>query len=174
MPKREILDKEIMAIAVRQEIMRSEESRYDHRLHGVLLVCQGSRCRKVARFLGQDPRTVQPWVKRLNGWGSAGLVEHERPGKPSTIEEERWDRLADDLRKHCKEFGYTQNLWDGKLVSHHLVEQYEVRIGGLQCQRIARQLGFRFRKPRSVIAEADPEAKKTYKENSTTGKKRQN
>jgi hypothetical protein len=30
------------------EIRRSEESRYDHRLHGVLLVAQGMSCPEVA------------------------------------------------------------------------------------------------------------------------------
>jgi transposase len=174
MRKLEVLDKEIMAIAVRQEIMRSEESRYDHRLHGVLLVCQGFSCRQVAGFLGQDPRTVQRWVKRFNDRGFAGLVEQERPGRPSKMKEEHWDQLPDDLHKHPKEFGYTQNLWDGKLLSHHLVEQYGVKIGVRQCQRIFRQLGFRFRKPRPIIANADPEAKKRYIKNSTTGKKPQN
>jgi hypothetical protein len=29
---------------LQQEIQRSEESRYDHRLHGVLLVAQGMTC----------------------------------------------------------------------------------------------------------------------------------
>jgi hypothetical protein len=29
------------ALGLQQEIQRSEESRYDHRLHGVLLVAQG-------------------------------------------------------------------------------------------------------------------------------------
>ncbi len=36
MRKLEIVDAEVMQVAIRQEIDRSEESRYDHRLHGVL------------------------------------------------------------------------------------------------------------------------------------------
>ncbi|MBM3802430.1 MAG: transposase, partial [Acidimicrobiia bacterium] len=41
MRKLTISDKEVMRLAVQQEITRSEESRYDHRLHGILLVSQG-------------------------------------------------------------------------------------------------------------------------------------
>ena len=42
MRKLEVADREIMQIGVQQEVQRSEESRYDHRLHGVLLVAQGA------------------------------------------------------------------------------------------------------------------------------------
>jgi hypothetical protein len=43
MRKLQIEDAEVMQIALQQEIARSEESRYDHRLHGLLLVTQGNR-----------------------------------------------------------------------------------------------------------------------------------
>lgn len=37
-----ISDKEITEIALQNETLRSEEARYDHRLHGVLLVFSNS------------------------------------------------------------------------------------------------------------------------------------
>jgi hypothetical protein len=48
-----IEDAEVMRIALQQEIARSEESRYDHRLHGLLLVSAGQSCRQVAELLGK-------------------------------------------------------------------------------------------------------------------------
>ena len=36
MRKLKIQDAEVMKVALQQEIVRSEEARYDHRLHGVL------------------------------------------------------------------------------------------------------------------------------------------
>jgi hypothetical protein len=39
--KLEVKDQEIMRIAVHQEIVRSEQSLYDHRLHGIPLVYSG-------------------------------------------------------------------------------------------------------------------------------------
>jgi hypothetical protein len=38
MRKLEIKDAEIIRLAVQDEILRSEESQYNHRLHGILLV----------------------------------------------------------------------------------------------------------------------------------------
>ena len=54
-----ISDREEMVFALQDEIRRSPDSRYDHRLHGVLLVAQGMSCRKVAEALGDSPRTVE-------------------------------------------------------------------------------------------------------------------
>jgi len=163
MRKLEVEDKEIMQIAIRNEIARSEESRYDHRLHGVLLVSQGLSCRKVGEYLGQNPVTVQRWVKRFNNKGFAGLYEGERSGRPSRIDALQWTELETDLRKSPKEFGYGQNLWDGKLLSHHLSVYYGVDLGTRQSQRIFRQMGFRRRKPRPLIAHGDPEAQRVFK-----------
>ena len=52
-------DVEEMLWVLQDEIRRSEEARYDHRLHGVLLVAQGMSAPKVAQFLGDGTRTVE-------------------------------------------------------------------------------------------------------------------
>ena len=163
MRKPEDQDAEIMRIAVQQEILRSEESRYDHRLHGVLLVCSGLSCPEVAKLLGHGARTIQYWVRRFEESGFAGLEDTLRPGRPSIIDEDIRNGVAVDLRCSPREFGYSQNLWDGKLLSYHLSKQYGVQLGERQCRRLFHQLGFRRRKPRPVIARADQEAQHRYK-----------
>ena len=45
-------DAENVILGLQDEIRRSEESRYDHRLHGVLLVAYGMNCCQVADLLG--------------------------------------------------------------------------------------------------------------------------
>jgi transposase len=152
-----------MRIAVQQEILRSEESRYDHRLHGILLVCSGLSCSEVAELFGHGPRTIQYWVRRFEESGFAGLEEAPRPGRPSMVDDNIRNGIAADLRSSPREFGYSQNLWDSKLLSHHLSGQYGVHLGERQCRRLFRQLGFRRRKPRPLIAKADQEAQEKYK-----------
>src|SRR6202020_3440468 len=76
-------------LGLQQEIQRSEESRYDHRLHGVLFVAQGMACPEVARLLGDAPRSVEYWVGRFERDGLAGLLEGERPGRPRRLTEQQ-------------------------------------------------------------------------------------
>ncbi|MCF8179194.1 MAG: helix-turn-helix domain-containing protein, partial [Sulfuritalea sp.] len=78
MRKLEIADPEVMRTAIQQEIVRSDESRYDHRLHGLLLVAGGQSCQQVAELFGEDRRTVQRWVKRFESHGLEGVREGER------------------------------------------------------------------------------------------------
>jgi len=171
MRRLEIKETDIMQIAVQQEIMRSEESRYDHRLHGVLLICNGFSSNEVAELFGHSPRTVQYWIHRFEESGFAGLEETPRPGRPSRIEEAVLEEISQQLRRNPRELGYGQNLWDGKLLSHHLKERFGISLGVRQCQRLFRQLGFRRRKPRPVIAKSDPDAQRRYKKTSSTGSK---
>ena len=83
MRKLEIRDAEVMQIAIRQEIDRSEESRYDHRLHGVLLVASDHTCTEVARLFGEDRRTIQRWVSGFEASGFDALREGDHPGRPT-------------------------------------------------------------------------------------------
>jgi transposase len=172
MRKLEIENAEVMRLAIYDEIQRSDESRYDHRLHGILLVAQGFSANHVAELLGQSPRTVQNWVRQFNEIGFAGLREAERPGWPARLDDAALDSLNQDLRKTPEAFGYRQNLWDGKLLQHHLAQQYDVELGVRQCQRLFRELGFRYRKPRPLIAQADPEAQRAYKKTPPAGEQR--
>ena len=171
MRKLEIENADVMRLAIFEEIHRSDESKYDHRLHGVLLVSQGFSALEVAELLGQSPRAVQYWVRRFNEDGFAGLREGERPGRPSALGETDMETLGQELRKAPMDFGYAQNLWDGKLLQEHLSQHYGVQLGVRQCQRLFTSLGFRLRKPRPVIAQADPEAQKAYKKTPADGEK---
>jgi transposase len=170
MERLRIRDAAVMQVAIQQEIARSEESRYDHRLHGVLLVAGGASCGEVARAFGEDTRTVQRWVGQFERHGFSGLREGERSGRPRMLDGRQWERLARELRLSPCDFGHEQNLWDGKLLGRHLKQHYGVTLGVRQCQRIFRQMGFRMRKPRPQVAQSDPVAVARFKKTPPSGK----
>jgi len=67
------------------------------------------------------------------------------------------------LRQTPRDFGLTGTLWDGKTLSVWLAQRFQVRLQVRQCQRLFRQRGFRLRKPRPLIAHADPALQKAHK-----------
>jgi len=154
---------EAIILGIQDEIRRSPESRYDHRLHGVLLIAQGLSCPHVAHLLGDSPRTVHYWVHRFESEGLAGLVDGQRSGRPTRLSDEQLDEIGLVLRKSPSDIGLSANLWDGKLLSSYIAQKYDVQLGVRQSQRLFRQLGFRLRKPRPVIAHADAERQSAYK-----------
>lgn len=165
MKKTKISDAETVILILQDEIRRSYEARYDHRLHAILMVAQGMSCREAAHLLGDSPRTVAYWVKRFEAEGLSGLADADRPGRPSRLDEQQLQSIEKALRSHPSQFGYAGNLWDGKLLSHFIKKEFGVELGVRQCQRLFRQLGFRLRKPRPLIAKADPEKQAAFKKN---------
>jgi len=128
-------------LGLQQEIHRSEESRYDHRLHGVLLVAQGMNCPDVARLLGDAPRSVEYWVHRYESQGLAGLTEGQRTGRPRRLTDKQMDGIGKVLRNRPSDAGMLVNLWDGKTLSAWIAKTYGIELQVRQCQRLFRRPG---------------------------------
>jgi len=141
MRKLQIDEAGVIRIALQQEIGRSEESRYDHRLHGLLLLAAGHSCQDVAALFGEDDTTVQRWLHRFEEGGLDALRESERPGRPRSLDAAQWQELQADLSRSPREFGLTAAAWDGSSLSRHLQKRFGVQLGVRQCQRIFRQMG---------------------------------
>jgi len=158
-----IADAETVVLGLQDEIRRSDESRYDHRLHGLLLVAQGMTCPEVGRLLGDAPRSVEYWVRHFEERGLSGLVEGARAGRPKRLSAAQLQEVELVLRQAPTAAALSGNLWDGKTLQIWLARRYGVRLGVRQRQRMFRQLGFRLRKPRPPIAHADAALQKTHK-----------
>jgi len=165
MKKSIISDAETVILILQDEIRRSYEARYDHRLHAVLMVAQGQSCNKVSELLGDSPRAVAYWVNRFEAEGLSGLADADRPGRPSKLDEHQLRAADEALRSHPSQYGLEGNLWGGKILSQFIAQQFDVELGVRQCQRLFRRLGFRLRKPRPLIAKADPGKQQDFKKN---------
>ena len=115
---------------------------------------------------------MQRWVWRFEQSGFAGLRDSERPGRPRSLETTQWRRVEADLRKSPREFGFEAGIWDGPILAEHLRRHYRLELGVRQCQRLFRQMGFRLRKPRPQVAQADPMRVVAVKKTAATGKAR--
>ena len=168
-----ISDAPTIVLGLQDEIRRSEEARYDHRLHGVLLVAQGMTCPEVGRVLGDSPRAVEYWVKRFEDRGLSGLIDGERSGRPRRLSDEQLEVINTVLRQTPESVGLTGNIWDGKSLSAFIRKQFRIMLGVRQCQYMFKSLGFRLRKPRPTIARANPELQSAYKKTpKTSGRSR--
>ena len=160
-----------MILALQDEIRRSEESRYDHRLHGVLLVAEGFSCLEVSKLLGDSPRTVEYWVHRFEDRGLGGLQEGERSGRPSQLAEAQMDRINLILRDSPRAVGMKVSLWDGPTLRQWLKTELKIELSVRSCQRLFRRLNFRLRKPRPEIAPSNPEQREVLEQSRAAHKK---
>jgi transposase len=82
-------------------------------------------------------------------------VDADRPGRPRRLDEHQIDQIQEAFHLSPADYGFTANLWDGKLLSHFISQQFGIAIGIRQCQRLFRQLKFRLRKPRPLTAKTE-------------------
>jgi transposase len=162
-----VTEPHLAVLALQDEIRHSDQSRYDHGLHGVLLVAQCMTCRQAALVLGAAPRSVEYWVRAYSRTGLAGLQEGARPGRPPRLTDEQIKVIGRVLRQPPKQCGITANLWDGKALAAFLRREFSVVLGVRQCQRLFKALGLRLRKPRPEIAHAGAARQQTRKNNSS-------
>ena len=112
-----IADSETIILGLQDEIRRSEESRYDHRLHGVLLVAHGMTCPEAAALLGDAPRTVEYWIRGFEQRGLAALRDGERSGRPGRLSKKHLRGINAALRRMPRAVGLGGNVWDGKTLA---------------------------------------------------------
>jgi transposase len=158
-----IADTENVILGLQDEIRRSREARYDHRLHGVLLVAQGMNCSQVAQLLGDAPRTVAYWVQKFEQKGLAALQEGTRSGRPSKLKAQQLADLQRVLRGTPRDVGLSSNRWDGSTMAAYLRQKHQVDLGPRQCRRLLRRGACRHRKPHPVIGRADPARQAVHK-----------
>lgn len=156
-----------LLLGIQDEIRRSDESRYDHRLHALALVARGMSAPEVAKHFGDSRTSVWSWVRRFGERGFGGLMDEERSGRPRRLSEDDIEDINRALRSTPPEGG----LWDGKTLSSYILKNHGVHLGTRQCQRLFRKLGFRLRKPRPMLAHADQKLQKTFKKNSAHSSK---
>lgn len=142
-----VADASTIIPGLHDEMRRSKESRYGHRLHGVLLVAQKMKCPEVARLLGDSTRTVEYWVRRFEENGLAGLMEGYRPGRPKLLNDKQIEEICSALQQTPESVGIKGKLWSGKKLSAFIERRYGVRLGVRRCQYMFRQFGFQLRKP---------------------------
>jgi len=101
---------------------------------------------------------LQP-VGRFRIWG----LEGDRAGRPSRLKPKHLESINRALRMPPGESGLSVHLWDGRTLAEFLQKKHGILLGVRQCQRLFHQLEFRLRKPRPLIARADPALQESHK-----------
>lgn len=145
------------------EIRRSPQSRYGHRLHAALLVAQGMTAPQVGQLLGDSPRAVEYWVHRMQERGLAGLVDAVKPGRPKRLTHAQLKKIGVVLRHSPQQRGLNAARWDGRALAAFIALRWNVQLGVRQCQRLLREHQFRLPKRRPMLAGAGAELKSAHK-----------
>ena len=168
MKRLEVHDKEGITSDIQRYFEQNEESKFIHRLHGVLLFVnkEDESCDSIGVLFGNSPRSVSNWIKKLNKTGDIeSLRSKPQPGRPSRLNPEQKEELKEVLQKSPEESNIPCNLWDGKSLSSYIKTRYGIDLKVRSCQRLFHELGFKLKRPRPVVARANEEKKAESKKN---------
>jgi len=154
---------------LQQEINRHQDARYDHRLHGVLLVAFGLSCGRGAGIFGDSPRTVANWVRRFDQQGLAGLAEGNHSGRPTRLSAEQLEGVHALVRQPPTAAGLEFNLWDGRRLAACVQQRFGLGLSVRQCQRLFHLVATRYRLRRPLAAKADPQRQAGHKKTPGVG-----
>jgi len=118
----------------------SPQFRCIHRLHCVLLVGEGCSCPEVARWFGEDPRSIERWVHDYESEGISGLLDLPRRGRPPRLSSEQMDDLQRVLHRDPAVAGEDGRRWTGKVLQRYVERRLAVEMSVRQCQRLLVQL----------------------------------
>ena len=125
---------------IRKEFRRSDEARYIHRLHGVLLVLLGLSTVKAGKLLGDPQRTIAHWVTQFKAHGLDGLRDTERSGRPGILTNVQRAAITEVLSKSPNESGFEGASWTNALLASLLKKRYGVTLSTRQCSRLLSKL----------------------------------
>ena len=122
--------------ALREEFKRSAQSRFEHRLHCVLLIAAGRTCADVADLFGDDRRTVQRWVGKFQDHGVDGLREASRAGRPAALADAQLRELGLAIREDPRRLGHSSEKWHGDLLCAEIFRRFGISLSARHCQRL--------------------------------------
>ena len=126
--------------ALRHEGEHSPQSRFVHRLHCLLLVGTGRSCYEVAEVFGDDPRSVERWVREFQQHGIDGLREKPHPGRHATLADAQMRQLAVALKSVPRELGYAADAWNSKVLRAEILRRFGVTLSARHCRRLFKVL----------------------------------
>jgi transposase len=145
----------------RRRLARAVESCPDartfRRLQAVLLVARGRAVPDVARLADLKPWAVYAWVRRyLASRRPETLTDHPRSGRPPAATAITDARIVRQFRRDPLRLGYDTTGWTVALLAAHLSRTHDCTITPGTLRRRMRRLGLRWKRPRYVYADKDP------------------
>lgn len=136
----------------------TREKRAWLRMRALLLWDEGRRATELARTLGMSRDNLYRWRDRyLERREPSDLLDRPKAGRRRRLDEAERAYLEDLLQKKPAERGYRAHGWTVPLLRAHLRTERGIEVSESTLRRVLHALGYRWKRPRYVLARKDPE-----------------
>ena len=134
--------KENLKTIINEAFDSIEDAKYIRRIDILTLVINGNKINEVSEMFNISRKTISSWIRKVRENGIEGIKDKPGRGLKQTLSEELKNSIKKDISLDPNNFGYNVSKWDGKLVSHHLKENYNIDLKVRRCQYLLKELGF--------------------------------
>ena len=128
------------------------------RIRALLLLAEGQRVGDVAHLLGVHRQAIHRWRMLFEQERTPdSLQEHVPPGRPPAQRQVAREAVARLLEQDPRKLGYRTTAWTVPLLQRHLKETEAHAVSASTLRRALHGLGYRWKRPRFVLARRDPE-----------------
>lgn len=127
------------------------------RMKAVLLVAEGMPATEVAQLFDKSRRVVYHWINTyLMYHRPEALFDDPRSGRPPAAPGITDECILRELALNPLHLGYPTTVWTVALLARHLNRCYGDSITPRTLRRRMKAMGLRFKRPRYVYSEKDP------------------
>jgi len=142
---------------LRKEMKVTKNKRYYQRLHCVLAMAEGMSASKICELSGSSLKSIYNYVNAyLSTHQVASLCDVPRTGRPISAPAITDIRIKNALLHHPLKLGYRATSWTVAVLATYLNKKYQCTISVDTLRRRMKEMGLRFKRPRYVYAEKDP------------------
>ncbi len=121
---------------------QSKDAGQSRRLLALAMIYDGNKRRDAARIGSVGLQTIRDWVLRFNAIGPKGLVDGKAPGKPSKLNEEQRQALAQIVKDGPIPAIHGVVRWRRKDLCLWIFEEFGISLEESSVGRELRALGF--------------------------------
>ena len=143
--------------ALQKAMAATNDRRTYQRMEGVLLVAEGRNVSWVATHLQKSRQIVYQWLGVFfRTHDPYSLQDAPKSGRPLAAQAITEKRILQALDQSPLALGYRAGGWTVGLLAQYLTKRYQCVIAPHTLRRRMKQLGLRYKRPRYVYEEKDP------------------
>jgi len=142
---------------IRKQALADRAPRVAQRINGIMLSLEKHGVNEIARLLHVHRSTVHNWVGNWNEYREQGLLEGQRSGRPTQLNEMDRQQLADIVDSGPVAYGLNTGVWTSPIIAQVIAEEFGVAYHPGHVRKLLKQIGFSVQRPTTKLVRADPQ-----------------
>ena len=142
---------------IQAALKSTPDKRSYQRLSALSYLIQGKSISEVADLMGVSRQSIHNWINTFkSNHRPTDLADSNRIGRPHSATAITPKRILEALAKTPYSLGYQANSWTVALLAHYLSNHHNCIIEPATLRRRMKAMGLRYKRPRYVYSEKDP------------------